>query len=168
MAQSSKLNRKKLRNVCFEVSTAMTMKYSVLWDVTPCSPVKIDRHSGGKYCDITPETRNNGARRNDSFLGNGSINKFSRQRTHDATMEESLEDVCSMRSVPRPPAESTESCRHGLVVRESPTGKDVSTEAEELPLLGTVTRQLLVNTTTYWDLACPIMICKVCRLVRDL
>jgi hypothetical protein len=35
------------------------------------------------------------------------------------------------------------SCRHELVVRQSPTSKDVSTEAEEYQLSRTVTRQRL-------------------------
>jgi hypothetical protein len=37
------------------------------------------------------------------------------------------------------------SCRHELVVGQSPAGKDVSTEAEEYPLLGAVTMQWLVS-----------------------
>jgi hypothetical protein len=37
----------------------------------------------------------------------------------------------------------------------------MSTEAEEYPLLGAVTRQLLVKTE---DLMFAVVICKVCRL----
>jgi hypothetical protein len=49
----------------------------------------------------TPESRNNGARRNNPLLGNGWINKFPRQQTRDATKEELLEAVFPMRSVTR-------------------------------------------------------------------
>jgi hypothetical protein len=33
-------------NVWFEVSTAMFMKSSVLWDITPCNPLKVNRRFG--------------------------------------------------------------------------------------------------------------------------
>jgi hypothetical protein len=33
-----------------EILTAITMKCSIFWDVTPCSPVKIYRRFGGAYC----------------------------------------------------------------------------------------------------------------------
>jgi hypothetical protein len=53
-----------------------------------------------QYCEMTPESRNNGERRNSSLLGNGSINKFPRQRTRDARTEELLEELFSV--VPEP------------------------------------------------------------------
>jgi hypothetical protein len=31
----------------FEVLTAVVMKSSVFWDITPCNPVKVNRRSGG-------------------------------------------------------------------------------------------------------------------------
>jgi hypothetical protein len=36
-------------NVRFVVSTAVTMKNAVFWDVTPCGSCK-NRHFGGRYC----------------------------------------------------------------------------------------------------------------------
>jgi hypothetical protein len=36
---------------------------------------------------------------------------------------------------------SVDSCRHELDVRQSPSSKDMSTEAKESPLLGAATRQ---------------------------
>jgi hypothetical protein len=36
--------------VGFEVLTAVLMKSSVFWDVTPFSPLKVNRISGGKCC----------------------------------------------------------------------------------------------------------------------
>jgi hypothetical protein len=36
--------------VGFEVLTAVTMKNSIFWDITPHSPVKVDRRFGGTYC----------------------------------------------------------------------------------------------------------------------
>jgi hypothetical protein len=33
----------------FEVLTAAVMKTSVFWDITPCSPLKVDRPFGGVY-----------------------------------------------------------------------------------------------------------------------
>jgi hypothetical protein len=35
--------------VGFEVLTAVVMKSSVFWDITPCSPLKVNRHFGGTY-----------------------------------------------------------------------------------------------------------------------
>jgi hypothetical protein len=34
----------------FEVLKAVIVKCSVFWDVTPCSPFKVNRRFGGKYC----------------------------------------------------------------------------------------------------------------------
>jgi hypothetical protein len=34
----------------FEVLTAVIMKSIIFWDVTPCSLVKVNRRSIGKYC----------------------------------------------------------------------------------------------------------------------
>jgi hypothetical protein len=31
--------------VCFEVLTALVMKSSIFWDITPCSPLKVSDHS---------------------------------------------------------------------------------------------------------------------------
>jgi hypothetical protein len=33
----------------FEVLTAVVMKSTVFWDITPCSPLKVNRHFGGAY-----------------------------------------------------------------------------------------------------------------------
>jgi hypothetical protein len=35
--------------VGFEVLTAVVMKSSVFWDITPCSPLKVNRCFGGTY-----------------------------------------------------------------------------------------------------------------------
>jgi hypothetical protein len=58
------------------------------------------------YCGMTSESLNNGARRNRPLFGNGSINKFPRQRTHEATTKELQEALFSMRSMPRLYSES--------------------------------------------------------------
>jgi hypothetical protein len=67
------------------------------------------------------------------------------RQLRDATAEELLEAVFSMRSVPR----CYKQDRYGvyLVVRQSPVSKDVNTEAEETAALETVTRQRLVKTS---------------------
>jgi hypothetical protein len=36
--------------VRFEVLTAVVMKSTIFWDITPCSPLKVNRHFGGTYC----------------------------------------------------------------------------------------------------------------------
>jgi hypothetical protein len=36
----------KIKNEEFEVLTEAVMKSSVFWDITPCSPEKVDRHFG--------------------------------------------------------------------------------------------------------------------------
>jgi hypothetical protein len=33
----------------FEILTVVVMKSTVFWDITPCSPLKVNRHFGGKY-----------------------------------------------------------------------------------------------------------------------
>jgi hypothetical protein len=33
----------------FEVLTAVVMKYTIFWDITPCSPLKVNRRFGGIY-----------------------------------------------------------------------------------------------------------------------
>jgi hypothetical protein len=33
----------------FEVLTAMIMKSAIFWDITPCSPLKLNRRFGGKF-----------------------------------------------------------------------------------------------------------------------
>jgi hypothetical protein len=35
--------------VGFEVITAVVMKSSVFWDITPCGPLKVNRHFGGTF-----------------------------------------------------------------------------------------------------------------------
>jgi hypothetical protein len=35
--------------VRFEVLTAVVMKSSIFWDITPCSPLNVNRRFGGKY-----------------------------------------------------------------------------------------------------------------------
>jgi hypothetical protein len=35
--------------VGFEVLTAVVVKFSIFWDITPCSPLKVDRRFGGTY-----------------------------------------------------------------------------------------------------------------------
>jgi hypothetical protein len=40
------MNREYVR---FEVLTAVVMKSSIFWDITPCSPLKFSRHFGGTY-----------------------------------------------------------------------------------------------------------------------
>jgi hypothetical protein len=52
--------------------------------------------------------------------------------------------------------------RYSSVVGYSPDSNDVSTEAKESPLLGTVTRKRLVKAD-WEDLACALVICEVCR-----
>jgi hypothetical protein len=38
-----------LNLVGFEVLTAVVMKSTIFWDVTPCSPLKVNRCFGGTY-----------------------------------------------------------------------------------------------------------------------
>jgi hypothetical protein len=33
----------------FEVLTAVVMKNTTFWDITPCSPLSVNRHFGGTY-----------------------------------------------------------------------------------------------------------------------
>jgi hypothetical protein len=33
----------------FEVLTPLVMKSTVFWDITPCCPLKVNQHFGGKY-----------------------------------------------------------------------------------------------------------------------
>jgi hypothetical protein len=33
----------------FEVLTTVVMENIIFWDITPCSPLKVSRHFGGKY-----------------------------------------------------------------------------------------------------------------------
>jgi hypothetical protein len=35
--------------VGFEVLTAVVMKSNIFWDITPCSPLQVNRHFGGTY-----------------------------------------------------------------------------------------------------------------------
>jgi hypothetical protein len=39
------------RDVEFEILTAVVMKSSIFWDITPCSPLKVNRHFG-RTCRI--------------------------------------------------------------------------------------------------------------------
>jgi hypothetical protein len=39
----------KLFNVGFEVLTAVVMKSFIVWDITPCSPLKVHKRFGGTY-----------------------------------------------------------------------------------------------------------------------
>jgi hypothetical protein len=61
-----------------------------------------------------------------------------------ATVQELLEAVFSMQSALRLYSKGEwgkrVSCPHEFVMRQSPAGKDVSTEAEDYLLLGAVTR----------------------------
>jgi hypothetical protein len=41
---------KKKFSVGFESLTAVVMKSTIFWDITPCSPLKINRRFGGIYC----------------------------------------------------------------------------------------------------------------------
>jgi hypothetical protein len=34
----------------FEVLTAVVMKSTIFWDITPCSPLRVNRRFGGTYC----------------------------------------------------------------------------------------------------------------------
>jgi hypothetical protein len=36
--------------VGFEVLTVVVMKSTILWDVTSCSPLRVNQHFGGTYC----------------------------------------------------------------------------------------------------------------------
>jgi hypothetical protein len=36
--------------VGFEVLTAVIMKITIFWDITPCSPLSVNRRFGGTYC----------------------------------------------------------------------------------------------------------------------
>jgi hypothetical protein len=36
-------------NVGFEVLTAVVMKSTIFWDITPCSPLKVNRRFGGTH-----------------------------------------------------------------------------------------------------------------------
>jgi hypothetical protein len=36
--------------VGFEVFTALVMKSTIFWDITPCNPLKVNRRFGGTYC----------------------------------------------------------------------------------------------------------------------
>jgi hypothetical protein len=101
------------------------------------------------------------------MLGNGSVNTFPLQRIREWT-------VLSARAVPRSYKEDSwgnqvRSVReYSSVGRELPFRKDLSTEAEESPLLEAFTRERLVKTQqTVKDLAGGVMICKVWRLAED-
>jgi hypothetical protein len=37
-------------DVGFEVLTAVVMKISIFWDITPCTPLKVNRRFGGTNC----------------------------------------------------------------------------------------------------------------------
>jgi hypothetical protein len=50
-------------SVRFEVSTLVTMKNAIFWDVTPCGPSK-NRHFGGTYCLHHQGDKNRQARNN--------------------------------------------------------------------------------------------------------
>jgi hypothetical protein len=39
----------KIIDVGIEVLTAVVMKSTIFWDITPCSPLKVNRRFGGKY-----------------------------------------------------------------------------------------------------------------------
>jgi hypothetical protein len=41
---------KNLDIVGFEVLTEVVMKSTIFWDITPCSPLNINRRFGGTYC----------------------------------------------------------------------------------------------------------------------
>jgi hypothetical protein len=36
--------------VGFEVLTAVAMQSTIYWDITPCSPLSVNRRFGGTYC----------------------------------------------------------------------------------------------------------------------
>jgi hypothetical protein len=38
--------------VGFEVLAAVVMKSTIFWDITPCSPLKVNRRFGGKSVDF--------------------------------------------------------------------------------------------------------------------
>jgi hypothetical protein len=40
----------KLRNVGFQTLTAVIMKSTIFWDITPCSPLKVKGRFRGAYC----------------------------------------------------------------------------------------------------------------------
>jgi hypothetical protein len=37
------------QNIGFEVLTTVVMKSTIFWDITPCSPLKVNRRFGGTY-----------------------------------------------------------------------------------------------------------------------
>jgi hypothetical protein len=37
-------------DVGFEVLTVVVMKSTIFWDITPCSPLSVNRRFGGTYC----------------------------------------------------------------------------------------------------------------------
>jgi hypothetical protein len=43
------IKKKLINNVGIEVLTAVVMKSAVFWDITPCSPLKVDQRFGGTY-----------------------------------------------------------------------------------------------------------------------
>jgi hypothetical protein len=36
-------------HVELEILTAVVMKSTIFWDITPCSPLKVNQHFGGTY-----------------------------------------------------------------------------------------------------------------------
>jgi hypothetical protein len=54
------------------------------------------------------------------------------------------------------------------VGREPPFREDLSAEAEESPVLEAVTREQLVKTENWKDIACAVVICKVWRFAMAL
>jgi hypothetical protein len=81
------------------------------------------------------------------------MNMFPRQQLMHTTIEELLEAVFSLRSVPRLYSEDhwEKLASHGwelqsLGVSQLPASKDVSTELDQFPLLGAVTKQRLEKT----------------------
>jgi hypothetical protein len=47
-----KLKMKRTKVVGFEVLTAVVMKSSIFWDVSPCSPLKVNRRFGEHVASI--------------------------------------------------------------------------------------------------------------------
>jgi hypothetical protein len=49
MSEFCRLDEEIRQDVGFEVLTAVVMKSTIFWDITPCDPLKVDGRFTGKY-----------------------------------------------------------------------------------------------------------------------
>jgi hypothetical protein len=59
MYSKVKTMMKGINCVGFEVLTAVVKKSTIFWDITPCSPLSVNRRLGGTYCLHLQGKKNN-------------------------------------------------------------------------------------------------------------